>query len=173
MKLKRLSKEIEWSEREMIMNKMGIKYGLVPIWKRAFDIIGSSMLILLLAPVLMTIYIIIKFESPGPAIYTSKRVGQGFKIFPFYKFRSMYIDADKMVQEMVQENQYNSQFEEVVVNESVYNQSLICDDGVIKESEYQKMRIQSTRNTFFKVANDPRITKVGKFIRNTSLDELL
>ena len=144
----------------------------IPLWKRTFDIIGSSLLILLLSPLLALIYVLVKLESRGPAIYTSKRVGQGFKIFPFYKFRSMYINADQKAKDMQNQNQYSTSEIEIQVNSKIYNQKLIGDGGFIREDKCQKEKIKAKNNTFFKVAEDSRITGFGKIIRNSSLDEL-
>lgn len=144
----------------------------VPLWKRTFDIISASLLIIMISPLLILIYLAVKLESPGPAIYTSKRVGQGFKVFPFYKFRSMYVNAEQRVKEMQSKNQYSVNNSEIDVDLSKYNQNLVHDSGIVKESEFQKDKIKSNKNTFFKVADDVRITPVGKIIRNTSLDEL-
>lgn len=144
----------------------------IPVWKRTFDIIGSSILILVLAPLLLLIYMVIKLESKGPAIYTSKRVGQGFKIFPFYKFRSMYMNAEQSVKEMQDQNQYSSDSSEIYVDSKIYNQRLLNDDGFIEESDFQKQKIKAKMDTFFKVSEDVRITRIGRIIRNTSLDEL-
>lgn len=107
--------------------------------KRIFDIIFATTLILFLLPLFVVIIVVIKLESKGPVIYNAKRAGKGFRIFNFYKFRTMVINADKKVQELVHLNQYNS---------------------------------ETNGAYFFKVSNDPRITKVGRFLRNTSLDEL-
>lgn len=114
----------------------------MPLSKRMFDVIFSALILLLLSPVLIIIGLVVSIESKGPMIYRSKRVGTGYKIFDFYKFRSMQSDADKKVVDFEQLNLYN--------NNANYNSKAV----------------------FFKVANDPRITKVGQFIRNTSIDEL-
>lgn len=109
------------------------------LYKRAFDIIASSILILLALPFLVLIAIAIKLESKGPIFYNAKRAGRGFKIFKFYKFRTMVVNADKKIEMLAHLNQYSN---------------------------------ASNGAQFFKIANDPRITKVGRFLRNTSLDEL-
>jgi lipopolysaccharide/colanic/teichoic acid biosynthesis glycosyltransferase len=71
--------------------------------------------------------------------YTSLRAGQGFKIFDFYKFRTMEMDADKKIEALAHLNQYTT-----------------GEAGPL----------------FFKLTNDPRITRFGQFLRNTSMDEL-
>ena len=108
--------------------------------KRAFDIVVSSTILLLLSPILLLIAIAIKIDSKGPVFYISKRAGKGYQIFNFYKFRSMRVNADAEVEKMKHLNQYSDE----TGNDSV----------------------------FFKVKNDPRITRLGGFLRKTSLDEL-
>jgi lipopolysaccharide/colanic/teichoic acid biosynthesis glycosyltransferase len=107
--------------------------------KRVFDIVLSLLGILFLAPVFLLIALAIKLESRGPVFYISMRAGKGFKMFKFYKFRSMVSDADKKVQDLIHLNQYSD------------------------SSEGPK---------FFKINNDPRVTRLGRFLRKTSLDEL-
>lgn len=107
--------------------------------KRIFDIIVSSMLILVLSPVFLTIALFIKLDSSGPVFYNSYRAGRGFRVFKFFKFRTMKVGADRMVTSLSHLNQYNN---------------------------------KETPQVFFKVNNDPRVTKIGQFLRNTSLDEL-
>lgn len=105
--------------------------------KRGFDIIITPVLLLLLLPVFLGIALAIRLESKGPVFYTSLRAGRGYKIFNFYKFRTMEINADKQVQDLMHLNQYST-----------------------------------GGSVFFKVNNDPRVTRVGAFLRKTSLDEL-
>ena len=107
--------------------------------KRTFDILVSSIALLLLSPLFLLIALAIKLESSGPVFYIAKRAGRGYRIFNFFKFRTMYQGSDKRVSELTHLNQYNANHHGPV---------------------------------FFKISNDPRITKVGSFLRNTSLDEL-
>jgi len=80
----------------------------VKIWrlKRASDIILSLFAIIILSPILILIALIIKLESKGPVLYISKRAGSGYKIFDFYKFRSMRAGADKELKNLSHLNQY-------------------------------------------------------------------
>jgi lipopolysaccharide/colanic/teichoic acid biosynthesis glycosyltransferase len=114
--------------------------GTKSVLKRIFDVAISSLLLLIASPVLILIALAIKLESRGPVFYISKRAGRGYKIFDFYKFRTMYTGADLQRKDFLHMNQYNSGSAENPV--------------------------------FFKINNDPRITKVGLFLRKTSLDEL-
>jgi len=106
-------------------------------FKRAFDISFAALSLFILSPLFMVISLIIKMSSKGPVIYKSKRAGKGYNIFDFYKFRSMFLDADKKLQ-------------------------------LLKEKQNQ----YKNGNQFIKIANDPRVTPAGRFLRNTSLDEL-
>jgi len=111
----------------------------MPLVKRLFDILFSGTLLLLLSPLFLLVALLVKIESRGPVIYRSRRVGTGYKIFDFYKFRSMYPDADKRLAELNRLNQYAD---------------------------------KSTASVFVKLRNDPRVTRIGRLIRRTSLDEL-
>jgi lipopolysaccharide/colanic/teichoic acid biosynthesis glycosyltransferase len=77
----------------------------LPLWKRAMDIVASGALLLLSLPIQIAVVIAIKATSPGPVIYRQKRAGQGGKPFDFYKFRSMYVDADKRKAELLPLNE--------------------------------------------------------------------
>lgn len=114
----------------------------MPVTKRLFDILVSSILIIGLLPFFVIVAIIIRLESKGPIIYKSKRAGTGYKIFDFYKFRSMFADADKRLAELSKTS----------------NQYAAADEGQPK--------------AFVKILNDPRVTKVGAILRKTSIDEL-
>lgn len=108
-----------------------------PWWyfgKRLFDILFSSFALLLFSPLFLFIAILIKIDSPGPIFYISKRMGRNSVPFWIWKFRSMYIDAEKRKQDLLTASHR---------------------DGPL-----------------FKIKNDPRITRVGKFLRRFSLDEL-
>ncbi len=137
--------------------------------KRLIDVIGASVLLIILSPLLLTVAILIKLESRGPIIYTSKRVGRDYKIFGFIKFRSMRTDADKMLLEVSKQyNQYGADVKPVETPHSFKN--LVSDEGWLSEMEL--LIKQEQEKPFIKIANDPRITRIGTFIRNTSIDEL-
>jgi lipopolysaccharide/colanic/teichoic acid biosynthesis glycosyltransferase len=80
----------------------------IKLWtmKRAFDILISGTALLILSPILLLIALIIKVESKGPVFYISKRAGSGYRIFNFYKFRSMRVGADAELQKLAHLNQY-------------------------------------------------------------------
>lgn len=148
----------------------------IPLWKRAFDITGSLILILLLSPVYLLIAIAITLESKGPVFYTSKRVGQGYRIFDFYKFRSMRIGADAKLKALLAQSQYgttNNRIQDQVKGNFIKSDTLLlADEGEIAEEAFVWNKKQQEQGTFFKMKDDRRITRVGSFIRSTSLDEL-
>jgi len=151
-----------------------MKYKL-PLWKRLFDIVGASVLILLSMPVLLVVGLLIKFESRGPVFYISKRAGQGFRVFDFYKFRSMRIDADLNLVDLKDQNHY---FSAAAIGATEGEQRakagtlLMMDHGPVDEEKFFTEREATNGQTFFKIKNDPRITRIGKVIRATSIDEM-
>lgn len=103
--------------------------------KRLMDIIGASLGLIIASPIMLIVAILIKLEDPkGPIFFSQIRNGAYPGTFKMYKFRSMYIDAEERLQEL--------------------------------------MHLNEQSGPAFKIKDDPRITKVGKFIRKTSLDEL-
>lgn len=103
-------------------------------FKRVFDILLSGIALICLSPVFLITAAAIKLEDGGPAFFTQPRAGQNMKTFKMYKFRSMYVNADEKLAELMKDNEQTGHA--------------------------------------FKIKNDPRITKVGKFIRKVSIDEL-
>lgn len=102
--------------------------------KRLFDIVLSSVAIVCLSPVFLLTAVAIRLEDGGPAIFTQQRTGKDMQPFKMYKFRSMYVNADEKMAELLEDNEQ--------------------------------------AGPAFKIKNDPRITKVGRFIRKVSIDEL-
>jgi len=155
----------------------------LPLWKRAFDIAASLGAILCLSPIFAITAIAIELESKGPIVYKSKRVGSSYKIFDFYKFRSMYPDADKRLAEYKTQNQYNAEVERLgpstsavlqvpLANDRSAGSLLYSDKFSTTEHDYLKNKSTERANTFFKMENDPRVTRVGRIIRKYSIDEL-
>lgn len=155
-----------------------------PISKRIFDTLFAGFILLCLLPVFLVVAILIKLESKGPIFYYSYRVGTGYRIFKFWKFRSMRQDADQMLSSMKGLNQYQADAEQEKVSVSALcpqclagdtpcKAQLIDDKGqVICESQHQLLKKAQAGAAFVKIANDPRVTFIGKIIRNTSIDEL-
>lgn len=102
--------------------------------KRFFDIVAATCGIVILSPLMVLIAVLIKAEDHGPIFYKQIRVGKNGKEFKMYKFRSMFVNADKMLDKLKEQNDV---------------------DGPM-----------------FKMKKDPRVTKIGHFIRKHSLDEL-
>ena len=157
----------------------------LPFWKRTFDIAASLGAILFLSPIFILTAIAIRLESKGAIVYKSKRVGSNYKIFDFYKFRSMYPDADKRLAEYKALNQYTTVSEEQYCSSetavlqltptsgnSSTNTILFSDNYTTSENEYLKNKMSERSNAFFKLENDPRITRIGHIIRKYSIDEL-
>ncbi len=203
-----LNKKVQFiTEREEIMfNDQDAKYKIlkfkIPLWKRTFDIVFSSLAIFFLSPVFILTAIAIRLESKGPVLFKSKRVGTNYTIFDFLKFRSMYVDAEKRLKEVSKDN---NQYAETDLDDEEDEQSmstitsplgqdaeqqmfdmgmesemmisdeeimLVGDDFVVAESDFAKQKDEEINNAFVKIENDPRITKVGRFIRKYSIDEL-
>ena len=108
------------------------------LFKRIFDITATVIGGILILPVIAIVAILIYLDSPGPIVFGHKRVGQGGKEFPCYKFRSMVPNAQEALEIYLKEN--------------------------------PEAREEWERD--FKLKDDPRVTKIGKFLRKTSLDEL-
>ena len=102
--------------------------------KRTFDVLVSSVALVLLSPFLLAVAVIIKCTSPGPVFFRQERTGRNERPFSVLKFRTMYEDAEQRKAEILHLNEV---------------------DGPL-----------------FKVSDDPRVTRVGRFLRRTSLDEL-
>ena len=147
MSLDKISKKrlFEQLSEESLQHKRTTYWRKILLWeitlrfsyllKRIIDISFSLILLFFLSPLFLITAILIKWEDPGPVFYSQKRVGKNGRLFDFYKFRSMVVNADKLKDELLAKNE--------------------SQDGVI-----------------FKMRNDPRITKVGRFIRRFSIDEL-
>ncbi len=152
----------------------------LPRGKRSFDILFSSIIIILLSPVWLLVALAIRLESKGAIVYKSKRVGTNYKMFDFLKFRSMYVNADKKLKTYTSLNQYQSgqpelkekgeQKEKGMVED--IGKIFVSDDEIISETEYIQRQQVSPKSTFVKLERDPRVTRVGRILRKYSLDEL-
>ena len=114
--------------------------------KRAIDIAGSGILLLLMLPALAAIAIAVKLSSKGPILFEQDRLGQFAARFKCLKFRTMYTDSDPKIHQD-------------------YIQQFISGDEELTEKNPAKQ-------TVYKIENDPRITPIGRFLRKNSLDEL-
>lgn len=105
------------------------------ICKRFFDIVASLCALVILSPVFLIICLIIYLDDPhGSPIFSQMRIGKNGKAFRFYKFRSMIVNAEDLLEKLQDQNEMSG--------------------------------------PAFKMKNDPRVTKAGRFLRKTSLDEL-
>ena len=197
-----INKKIQFiTSRENILfddkaSSKNILHFKIPIWKRTFDIVFSLIALIILSPVFIITAIAIKLESNGPVLFKSKRVGTNYTVFDFLKFRSMFMDSDKRLKELSKtQNQYSDKIEEPVVPVGHFDANvddntaigddlgaemlisdeevmLVGDDFVVSETSFNKQKNEDINNAFVKIENDPRITKVGHFIRKYSIDEL-
>lgn len=119
-----------------------VKHNLLDPWprraKRALDLLGTVIGGLLISPLLFTIAVLIKLDSPGPVFYRQLRLGTEGRYFYCWKFRTMHPDAERLLSKYLQSNPD-------------------------LQAEWEKT---------YKLRNDPRITRIGRFLRKTSLDEL-
>lgn len=136
--------------------------------KRFFDVTLSGLALLALSPVLLLVAILIRLDSKGPIFYLSKRVGAGYRVFDLYKFRTMRVNADKELNKLSHLNMYEQKQVRKTVEADA--QELIYDGGWMSEAQLRLEKASSS--AFLKFQNDPRITRLGNFLRNTSLDEL-
>lgn len=121
---------LQWVDQEKIKNQKG--YDFV---KRAIDVIGGTVGLVLASPLMAYVAYKIRKEEPGsPVVFAQTRVGRNGKLFTMYKFRSMCIDAEEKLEALIEQNEVGG--------------------------------------AMFKMKDDPRVTKIGKVIRRTSLDEL-
>lgn len=120
---------LQWLNRTKVTSRWGYQ-----LLKRLFDIVASLCGLIILSPVFLIIALLIKFDDPhGPVFFSQIRVGQDGQKFRMYKFRSMCVNAEDKLAELMTKNEV---------------------DGAM-----------------FKMKHDPRVTKIGHFIRKTSIDE--
>lgn len=104
--------------------------------KRTLDVVAAGLAVLILSPLLITLAILVRTTSPGPVLFRQRRVGLGGEEFTMLKFRSMVVNAEELLAELVERER---------------------DAG---------------NSVLFKMKHDPRVTRVGRFMRKFSLDEL-
>jgi len=113
--------------------------------KRSIDVLGSLLALVLSSPLFLIIVAAIKLTSAGPVLFRQTRLGQYGKKFTFFKFRSMYATTDHTIHQQYVNN---------------YIAGTLATEG------------QDNHRPVYKLTNDPRVTRVGKFLRRTSLDEI-
>ncbi|MFD2933745.1 sugar transferase [Spirosoma flavum] len=151
----------------------------IPIGKRLFDIIVSFSVLLAISPLLIVVAALIRLDSKGPIFYKSKRIGMGYKLFFMYKFRTMSTGADKLIAGMASQNMYKSALPEQAPGELCEACQLAntpCQQPMFQDNmqvcEKQVQRTRKAKAMFMKFKEDPRVTRLGKFLRNSSIDEL-
>jgi lipopolysaccharide/colanic/teichoic acid biosynthesis glycosyltransferase len=135
------------SENDPLVEDLRVRqarYSLVDRCKRGVDLAGSTMLLLLLSPLFGVLAALIRLTSPGPVLFRQLRVGHMGRPFTMLKFRTMHAGADHAVHQ-----QYMTEF--------------IRAGAPAAEAAGEKV---------FKIVNDARITRIGRLLRRTSLDEL-
>ena len=153
-------------------------YTNLPLWKRTIDLVVSVSALAALSPVMIVTTMLIRLDSPGPILYKSRRVGAGYRIFDMYKFRSMRADADQLLASLATQNIYETKEEKTNIH-------LLCDEclqlgvscsqplSLMGNTVCEKQYILSRKKAaFMKFREDPRVTRLGRFLRNTSIDEL-
>jgi len=123
------------------LGQPGIK-GLRRIYKRTFDVLVTSLILVFALPVMAVVALAVKLDSPGPVLYRQKRIGEHGQAFHMLKFRSMYVNNNDAI---------HREYVKRLIRE---NTALADGAGSLK------------------MTHDPRITRVGRIIRKTSLDEL-
>lgn len=137
MEIKTPDGQEEWPAGKPQINRTSSLHSKRAFWivKRAQDIFFSALALLVLWPLMLLIALLVVLDDPrGGPIFVQERCGRNGKRFQFYKFRSMCVNAEEKLSELIEKNEM---------------------DGPA-----------------FKIKNDPRITRIGKFLRKTSLDEL-
>ena len=121
-------------------------FGVQGRFKRAFDLLVTSLMLVVASPVMLVIALLIKQTSPGPVLFAQERLGKDGKPFRFYKFRSMEHNSDDAI---------HRQFVAMFIGGE--------DDGFTDTNPGDHV---------FKMKRDPRVTGIGAMLRRTSLDEL-
>ena len=128
-------KKLKKNDRILLDRKMIETRYVYFFIKRAIDILGSLVGLILFIPIFLIVAFLIKKEDKsGPVFFSQERVGKNGKIFKMYKFRSMSVDAEERLASLLEKNEIEG--------------------------------------AMFKMKNDPRVTKIGRYIRKNSIDEL-
>jgi len=119
---------------ELDLKKVNASKGYL-VAKRCIDFIGALCGLILLSPIFLIVAVLIKYQDPkGPVLFKQIRIGKDGKEFYMYKFRSMVVDAEEKLKDLLKHNEVSG--------------------------------------AMFKMKEDPRVTRIGKLIRKTSIDEL-
>jgi len=121
-------------KRLLLSVRPGTIYAPQQLVETVIDRVGAAVLLVVLALPMVLVAALVRLDRPGPALFRQARVGRGGKIFTMYKFRSMVVDAESLLAELMSDNE--------------------------------------AEGPLFKMKDDPRVTRFGKFLRHTSIDEL-
>lgn len=126
---------LDYNISKKINGEISMSLKIYEFFKRIFDVVSSTLLLIILSPVFLILIILVKLDSKGPVFFGHKRIGYKGETISVYKFRSMVQNAEEVLRNFTPE----------------------------QKAEFEKN---------FKLDDDPRITKIGAFLRKTSLDEL-
>ncbi len=173
------------NKRRSFKNRNSYEYFRIGWGKRLFDIVFSLFALIFFSPLLLILFVAIKIESKGPIIFAKERVGTGYDIFTFYKLRTMVNHAEMHIGQLEGMNEYINELKKegnlVAIEECPdckrlghpCSPLLYLDCIEICENNYLRMKkSELLQKVFFKVKDDPRITKVGKYIRQFHFDEI-
>jgi exopolysaccharide biosynthesis polyprenyl glycosylphosphotransferase len=140
------SRDREWDSLPFLVDGSSDRGVLSRLTKRGIDLVGSLALLVITSPLLATVALAIRLTSPGPVIFRQTRVGESCVPFEFLKFRSMYVNSD----------------------DSIHRDYV----GKLIDGQHDAINQGRAEQPHYKLAADPRVTTVGRWIRATSLDEL-
>ncbi|ERK32226.1 sugar transferase [Clostridium intestinale URNW] len=126
---------LDYNISKKINGEISMSLKIYSLFKRIFDVVSSTLLLIILSPLFLILIILVKLDSKGPVFFGHKRIGYKGETISVYKFRSMVQNAEEVLRNFTPE----------------------------QKAEFEKN---------FKLDDDPRVTKIGAFLRKTSLDEL-
>ena len=126
---------LDYNISKKINGEISMNLKIYSLFKRIFDVVSSTLLLIILSPLFLILIILVKLDSKGPVFFGHKRIGYKGETISVYKFRSMVQNAEEVLRNFTPE---------------------------------QKVEFEKN----FKLDDDPRVTKIGAFLRKTSLDEL-
>lgn len=126
---------LDYNISKKINGEISMNLKIYSLFKRIFDVVSSTLLLIILSPLFLILIILVKLDSKGPVFFGHKRIGYKGETISVYKFRSMVQNAEEVLRNFTPE----------------------------QKAEFEKN---------FKLDDDPRVTKIGAFLRKTSLDEL-
>lgn len=126
---------LDYNIPKKINGEISMSLKIYSLFKRIFDVVSSTLLLIILSPLFLILIVLVKLDSKGPVFFGHKRIGYKGETISVYKFRSMVQNAEEVLKNFTPE----------------------------QKAEFEKN---------FKLDDDPRVTKIGAFLRKTSLDEL-